>query len=370
MCRASPTSSRRRVSSTSTSPTSSRSCRAPAPRSWASARRAAPTARSRPPSSPSSRRCSRRRSRARTACCCRSRAGRTSASSRSTTPRSWSRRPRTPRRTSSSERSSTTRSATRCGSPSSRPASTAASRRCGSTRSRRRASSRRPSLPATPAERRGDGARCARVEPVPVGAAVPDVELRLGLRRRRPRHPRLPQVARRHGLRTATAGAAWSLAAATRRRSTRGSRMPHARRAAIRRELTRIVVTKFHPASLVERALRARRARRRREPAAGVQREGRRRSGALPGLRWHFIGQAQTNKARAIRAAASVVHSIDRARLADALDAAGAPGEPRARRAAAGQPHRRPGPRRRRARPSSSARRARGRMPHPARCAA
>ena len=42
----------------------------------------------------------------------------------------------------------------------------------------------------------------------------------------------------------------------------------------------------------------------------------------LDGLRWHFIGQAQTNKAKAIRAAASVVHSVDRTKIADALDAA------------------------------------------------
>jgi len=86
-------------------------------------------------------------------------------------------------------------------------------------------------------------------------------------------------------------------------------------------ELTRIVVTKFHPAALV-RALHA----------LGVRDVGENRQqelsakraevGALDGLRWHFIGQAQTNKARAIRAAASVVHSLDRARLADALDAA------------------------------------------------
>ncbi|HEY9307948.1 MAG TPA: YggS family pyridoxal phosphate-dependent enzyme, partial [Microbacterium sp.] len=92
-------------------------------------------------------------------------------------------------------------------------------------------------------------------------------------------------------------------------------------------ELTRIVVTKFHPASLVEELY-----------DLGVRDVGENRQqefsrkvgevGALAGLRWHFIGQAQTNKARAIRAAASVVHSLDRARLADALDAAAEPGEP------------------------------------------
>src|SRR5690606_3462473 len=40
---------------------------------------------------------------------------------------------------------------------------------------------------------------------------------------------------------------------------------------------------------------------------------------ALTDLRWHFIGQAQTNKAAAIRKSADAVHSVDRVRLADAL---------------------------------------------------
>jgi pyridoxal phosphate enzyme (YggS family) len=92
-------------------------------------------------------------------------------------------------------------------------------------------------------------------------------------------------------------------------------------------ELTRIVVTKFHPPSLVDELY-----------GLGVRDVGENRQqeftrkvadvGARAGLRWHFIGQAQTNKARAIRAAASVVHSLDRTRLADALDAAAEPGDP------------------------------------------
>lgn len=91
-------------------------------------------------------------------------------------------------------------------------------------------------------------------------------------------------------------------------------------------EITRIVVTKFHPASLVEELY-----------GLGVRDVGENRQqefsrkavevGELDGLRWHFIGQAQTNKARAIRAAASVVHSLDRTRLADALHAAAEPGD-------------------------------------------
>lgn len=87
--------------------------------------------------------------------------------------------------------------------------------------------------------------------------------------------------------------------------------------------ITRIVVTKFHPVALVERLY-----------ALGVRDIGENRQQELtakrdlvdlPGLRWHFVGQAQRNKARAIRAAASVVHSVDRDRLADALDAAEGP---------------------------------------------
>lgn len=83
-------------------------------------------------------------------------------------------------------------------------------------------------------------------------------------------------------------------------------------------EITRIVVTKFHPAQLV-RDLRA----------LGVTEVGENRQQELTAkradladlddVRWHFIGQAQTNKAAAIRRASEVVHSVDRVRLADAL---------------------------------------------------
>ncbi|BDV30400.1 YggS family pyridoxal phosphate-dependent enzyme [Microbacterium terricola] len=85
--------------------------------------------------------------------------------------------------------------------------------------------------------------------------------------------------------------------------------------------LTRIVVTKFHPASLVDELA-----------ALGVRDVGENRQqeltakiaelGPRADLTWHFIGQVQTKKARAVRAGASVVHSLDRIRLADALDAA------------------------------------------------
>lgn len=82
-------------------------------------------------------------------------------------------------------------------------------------------------------------------------------------------------------------------------------------------EITRIVVTKFHPASLVTEL-----------QALGVREVGENRQQELSAkqaelaaldLRWHFIGQGQTNKAAAIRRSADVVHSVDRSRLADAL---------------------------------------------------
>ncbi|MDQ1128877.1 YggS family pyridoxal phosphate-dependent enzyme [Microbacterium sp. SORGH_AS_0888] len=107
------------------------------------------------------------------------------------------------------------------------------------------------------------------------------------------------------------------------------ARIAEAARAAGRApaELTRIVVTKFHPASLVAELHRL-----------GVRSVGENRQQelsakaaelrALPDLEWHFIGQAQTNKARAIREAAAVVHSVDRDRLADALHRAAEPEAP------------------------------------------
>lgn len=82
-------------------------------------------------------------------------------------------------------------------------------------------------------------------------------------------------------------------------------------------EITRIVVTKFHPASLVRDLA-----------ALGVRDVGENRQQELSAkaaelgdvdVRWHFIGQAQTNKASAIRRSADAVHSVDRDRLADAL---------------------------------------------------
>jgi uncharacterized pyridoxal phosphate-containing UPF0001 family protein len=44
--------------------------------------------------------------------------------------------------------------------------------------------------------------------------------------------------------------------------------------------------------------------------------------GAAASVRWHFIGQLQTNKAHSVARYADFVHSVDRVRLARALGAA------------------------------------------------
>lgn len=83
-------------------------------------------------------------------------------------------------------------------------------------------------------------------------------------------------------------------------------------------EITRIVVTKFHPARLVRdlHALGVRELGENRQQELTAKRES---LADVQDIRWHFIGQAQTNKAAAIRRASDVVHSVDRVRLADAL---------------------------------------------------
>ncbi|HEX3812538.1 MAG TPA: YggS family pyridoxal phosphate-dependent enzyme [Mycobacteriales bacterium] len=83
-------------------------------------------------------------------------------------------------------------------------------------------------------------------------------------------------------------------------------------------ELTLIAVTKTFPAVDVERLA-----------ALGLTDFGENRDGearekaaALPGSRWHFIGQLQRNKARSVLSYARVVHSVDRAALVTALQKA------------------------------------------------
>ena len=81
--------------------------------------------------------------------------------------------------------------------------------------------------------------------------------------------------------------------------------------------ITTIVVTKFHPASLVRELAQLgvhdvgeNRHQEAQEKAAEL---------ADLGLTWHFVGQLQSKKARQARRYASVIHSIDRTSLVDAL---------------------------------------------------
>ncbi|TPW73810.1 YggS family pyridoxal phosphate-dependent enzyme [Schumannella sp. 10F1B-5-1] len=84
-------------------------------------------------------------------------------------------------------------------------------------------------------------------------------------------------------------------------------------------ELTRIVVTKFHPASLVRElaGLGVRDVGESRHQEAGPK------AAELADLDlvWHFVGQLQSKKARQVRDYAHVIHSLDRASVVDALAA-------------------------------------------------
>ena len=94
-----------------------------------------------------------------------------------------------------------------------------------------------------------------------------------------------------------------------------------ARRAGRAPQEVRLVgVTKTHPPEVIAEAI-----------AAGLRDLGENRvqeaerkipalSAAHPGLTWHLIGHLQTNKARRAAALFDVVHSLDSARLAVALD--------------------------------------------------
>lgn len=85
-------------------------------------------------------------------------------------------------------------------------------------------------------------------------------------------------------------------------------------------DITLIVVTKFHPASLVrelyEHGVR--------DVGENRHQEAAEKSSELADLdlSWHFIGQLQSNKARAVLDYADVIHSLDRASLVSALDRA------------------------------------------------
>lgn len=81
--------------------------------------------------------------------------------------------------------------------------------------------------------------------------------------------------------------------------------------------VTLIVVTKTHPAQDVRilAGLGVTDVGENRDQEASAKHEA---CPDLP-LRWHFVGQLQTNKARSVARYADVVHSVDRERLATAL---------------------------------------------------
>jgi pyridoxal phosphate enzyme (YggS family) len=82
-------------------------------------------------------------------------------------------------------------------------------------------------------------------------------------------------------------------------------------------DITTVVVTKFQPVSLVRELVEL-----------GVRDFGESRHQeaqvkaaelAGAGITWHFVGQVQGKKARQVRAYSSVIHSVDRESLVDAL---------------------------------------------------
>ncbi|MFT2816564.1 YggS family pyridoxal phosphate-dependent enzyme [Leifsonia sp. A12D58] len=82
-------------------------------------------------------------------------------------------------------------------------------------------------------------------------------------------------------------------------------------------DITTIVVTKFHPASLISEL-----------HSLGVHDVGENRHQEAQAkaaelsdldLRWHFVGQVQGKKAKQIRSYADVIHSVDRSSLVDSL---------------------------------------------------
>lgn len=82
-------------------------------------------------------------------------------------------------------------------------------------------------------------------------------------------------------------------------------------------DITTIVVTKFHPAQLVRDlyALGVRHVGENRHQEAVAKHD----EVADLDLTWHFIGQLQSNKARAVAEYARVIHSLDRPSLVSAL---------------------------------------------------
>jgi pyridoxal phosphate enzyme (YggS family) len=83
------------------------------------------------------------------------------------------------------------------------------------------------------------------------------------------------------------------------------------------RDITTVVVTKFQAVALIRElaSLGVRDVGENRHQEA----QAKARELADLGLNWHFVGQLQGKKARQVRAYASVIHSVDRTSLVDAL---------------------------------------------------
>ena len=83
--------------------------------------------------------------------------------------------------------------------------------------------------------------------------------------------------------------------------------------------ITTIVVTKFHPAELVRELAGLGVA----DVGENRQQDAGPKAAALTdlALTWHFIGQLQSNKVRAVLEYATVIHSIDRGSLVSAIEA-------------------------------------------------
>jgi pyridoxal phosphate enzyme (YggS family) len=92
-----------------------------------------------------------------------------------------------------------------------------------------------------------------------------------------------------------------------------------------REAVTLVAVTKTFPAGDVAHlaALGVREVAESRDQEAGAK-AARCAADGLTGLRWHFVGQLQTNKARSVLGYSDVVHSVDRPRLVEALERAAA----------------------------------------------
>ncbi|MGY4856672.1 YggS family pyridoxal phosphate-dependent enzyme [Cryobacterium sp. AP23] len=82
-------------------------------------------------------------------------------------------------------------------------------------------------------------------------------------------------------------------------------------------DITTVVVTKFQPVSLVQELLEL--GIRDFGESRHQEAQGKAAELAGSGITWHFVGQVQGKKARQVRAYSSVVHSVDRESLVNAL---------------------------------------------------